>query len=82
MWQAWCGCESARKTREPLYPFGYGLSYTTFKYSNLKLSSTTLVKDGTAIVRVDVTNSGAMPGDEVVQMYVKHPQSKVSRPAS
>jgi beta-glucosidase len=65
---------------EPLYPFGYGLSYTTFKYSNLKTSSPDLAKDGTATVSVDVTNTGSMAGDEVVQLYVKHLKSKVERP--
>ena len=65
---------------EPLYPFGFGLSYTTFKYSNLKVSSPQLVKDGTVTVSVDVTNTGDRAGDEVVQMYVKHVASKVQRP--
>jgi beta-glucosidase len=65
---------------EPLYPFGYGLSYTTFKYSNLRASSSELAKDGTVTVSVDVTNSGNRAGDAVVQMYVKHLGSKVERP--
>jgi beta-glucosidase len=65
---------------EPLYPFGYGLSYTTFKYSNLRTSSPTLAKDGTVTVSVDVTNTGSSAGDAVVQMYVKHLNSKVARP--
>ncbi|HTD96252.1 MAG TPA: glycoside hydrolase family 3 C-terminal domain-containing protein [Edaphobacter sp.] len=65
---------------EPLYPFGYGLSYTTFKYANLKASSTTLANDGTMMVSVDVTNTGSQAGDDVVQLYVKHPKSKVERP--
>ncbi len=56
---------------EPLYPFGYGLSYTTFKYSNLKTSAETLAKDGTVTVSVDVENSGKAAGEEVVQLYVK-----------
>ncbi|HEY0796832.1 MAG TPA: glycoside hydrolase family 3 C-terminal domain-containing protein [Acidisarcina sp.] len=66
---------------EPLYPFGYGLSYTTFKYANLKTSSPNLASDGTVTVSVDVTNTGSMAGDEVVQLYVKHLKSKVERPA-
>jgi beta-glucosidase len=57
---------------DPLYPFGYGLSYTTFRYSNLKLSSPQLAKDGTVTVNVDVTNTGGRAGDEVVQLYVNH----------
>jgi beta-glucosidase len=65
---------------ELLYPFGYGLSYTTFNYSNLKTSSETLSKDGTVTVSVDVQNSGKVAGEEVVQLYVKHLQSKVERP--
>ena len=65
---------------EPLYPFGYGLSYTTFGYSNLKTSSKELANDGTITVSVDVTNTSGQTGDEVVQLYVKHPKSKVERP--
>lgn len=65
---------------EPLYPFGYGLSYTTFRYSNLKTSLQRLAKDGTVIVSVDVTNTGAVKGDAVAQMYVSHPKSSVERP--
>jgi beta-glucosidase len=65
---------------DPLYPFGFGLSYTTFKYANLKTSSTTLAADGTMTVSVDVTNTGKLAGDEVVQLYVKHLGSKVERP--
>ncbi len=65
---------------DPLYPFGFGLSYTTFKYSNLKTSSPQLAKDGTVTVSVDVTNTGAVAGDAVAQLYVKHLKSKVERP--
>jgi beta-glucosidase len=65
---------------DPLYPFGYGLSYTTFKYSNLKTSSPQLAKDGSVTVSVDVTNTGTMDGDAVAQLYVKHLKSKVERP--
>jgi beta-glucosidase len=65
---------------EPLYPFGYGLSYTTFKYANLRTSSPNLAKDGTVTVSADVTNTGGMAGDAVVQLYVKHMGSKVQRP--
>lgn len=65
----------------PLYPFGYGLSYTTFAYSNLKTSADALVgARGSIEVRVDVKNTGARAGEEVVQMYVKHLNSKVERP--
>jgi beta-glucosidase len=65
---------------QPLYPFGFGLSYTTFKYSNLKTSSQKVAKDGTVTVSVDVTNSGSRSGDAVVQLYVKHLHSAVPRP--
>jgi beta-glucosidase len=65
---------------EPLYPFGYGLSYTSFKYSRLKTSAPTLANDGTIVVSVDVTNTGHMAGDSVVQLYIKHLKSKVERP--
>jgi beta-glucosidase len=65
---------------DPLYPFGYGLSYTTFRYSNLKASSAELTSDGVMTVSVDVTNTGSQAGDEVVQLYVKHLKSKVERP--
>jgi beta-glucosidase len=65
---------------EPLYPFGYGLSYTTFKYTNLRTSSAEVAKDGSVTVSVDVTNTGSRAGDAVVQMYVKHLGSKVERP--
>ena len=65
---------------EPLYPFGYGLSYTTFKFSNLKTSAPRLTKNGTVTVSVDVTNTGTRLGDAVVQLYVSHLHSAVSRP--
>ncbi len=65
---------------EPLYPFGFGLSYTTFKFSNLRTSSAQVAKDGTVKISVDVTNTGSRAGDEVVQLYVKHLGSKVERP--
>ncbi len=65
---------------EPLYPFGFGLSYTTFSYANLKASSAEMASDGAVTVSVDVTNTGSRAGDEVVQLYVKHLKSKVQRP--
>jgi beta-glucosidase len=65
---------------EPLYPFGFGLSYTTFKFSNLKTSSPHVARDGTVTVSVDVTNTSSRAGDDVVQLYVKHLHSKVGRP--
>ncbi len=65
---------------QPLYPFGFGLSYTTFDYSNLKTSLPTLAKDGSLTVSVDVKNTGDRTGEEVVQLYVKHLNSTVARP--
>ncbi len=65
---------------KPLYPFGYGLSYTTFHYSNLKLGSSQLKADGKLNIHLDLSNSGAREGDEVVQLYVKFLDSKVERP--
>ncbi len=65
---------------KPLYPFGYGLSYTTFRYANLRTDTATVAKDGTVMVSVDVTNTGKVAGDAVPQLYVKHLGSKVSRP--
>ena len=65
---------------EPLYPFGFGLSYTTFRLSNLRTSAKELARDGSVKVNVDVTNTGGREGDEVVQVYVKHLGSKVERP--
>ena len=66
---------------EPLYPFGFGLSYTTFQYANLRSSSKALLGSGEITISVDVTNTGARDGDEVVQFYVRHLGSKVERPA-
>jgi beta-glucosidase len=64
----------------PLYPFGYGLSYTSFRYDRVSVNSDTLRGGDSLTVGVDVTNSGARAGDEVVQLYVRYPQSAVSRP--
>lgn len=66
---------------DPLYPFGFGLSYTTFRYTNVKTSSAALAADLAITVSVQVTNTGSQTGDEVVQLYVKHLGSKVQRPA-
>ena len=65
---------------EPLYPFGYGLSYTTFKYSNLRAARPISPKTAPSPSASMVTNTGARAGDAVVQLYVKHLQSKVERP--
>ena len=65
---------------EPLYPFGYGLSYTTFAYSNLRTSSETIPDSGSVNVTFDLRNTGRRAGEEVVQLYVTHLGSKVERP--
>jgi beta-glucosidase len=63
----------------PLYPFGHGLSYTTFAYGNLRVSAPSIREGDTVTVRVDVTNTGTRAGDEVVQLYVQHVGSSVER---
>ena len=65
---------------KPLYVFGYGLSYTTFEYSDLTTSASSLAQAGTVIVSVKVKNTGKLTGDEVVQLYVKRPKSTVGHP--
>jgi beta-glucosidase len=64
---------------KPLYPFGYGLSYSSFEYSNLKLSRDRIGPNEELSVSVDVRNTGSRAGDEVAQMYVSHVGSKVPR---
>ncbi|MEO6966650.1 MAG: glycoside hydrolase family 3 C-terminal domain-containing protein [Acidobacteriaceae bacterium] len=65
---------------KPLYPFGFGLSYTEFQYKNLRLSSKTLAPDGKVTVSFEVTNSGHRDGDEIVQLYVHCSGGTVQRP--
>jgi beta-glucosidase len=67
-------------TGKPLYAFGYGLSYTKFKYSHLTTSAKTLAASDSLSVAVDVKNDGKVRGDEVVQLYVRHEGSRVPRP--
>jgi beta-glucosidase len=69
-----------RKGIAPLFPFGHGLSYTTFKYSNLRLSAKALTPNELLKVRVDVTNTGKVAGKEVVQLYARDVESSVARP--
>ena len=70
----------AFSTREPLFPFGYGLSYTTFKFENLHIEPAQIYVGGTAKVSVDVSNTGDRAGDEVPQMYVHQRIASVTRP--
>ena len=65
---------------EPLYPFGYGLSYTEYRYANLRLSSERVKKDDTLRVLVDVTNAGSRDGQETVQLYVRDLVASLTRP--
>jgi len=66
--------------QQPAFPFGFGLSYTTYKYSNLKLDRKQVGKSGKISVSVDVKNTGRMAGEEIVQLYIGCPGSKVERP--
>ena len=68
------------KQIEPLFPFGHGLSYTTFEYSDIKLSSNAINADDELTVSVKVTNSGKVEGKEVVQLYVTDKESSLIRP--
>ena len=63
---------------EPLYPFGYGLSYTKFEYANAHVEPASIPPDGTAIITAKVSNRGPMAGDEVVQLYLTHPGVSVA----
>jgi beta-glucosidase len=67
-------------TKEPLFPFGFGLSYTTFEYSNLKVTPAQIGPAGRAEVSVTVTNTGKRAGDEIVQLYIRDLVSSVTRP--
>jgi len=65
---------------DPLYPFGYGLTYTTFRYSDLSLSSATMTADGSVEASIVVSNTGQRDGDEVVQLYVHQQAASIARP--
>jgi beta-glucosidase len=65
---------------DPLYAFGFGLSYTNFSVTNLRLSTQTVSKDGKVMASVDVANTGGVPGDDVVQLYIHDPVASISQP--
>ena len=65
---------------DPLYPFGYGLSYTTFEYGKPRLSATTMNANGTLTLTVNVKNTGKYDADEVVQLYIRDVAASISRP--
>ena len=69
-----------KKKMDVLFPFGHGLSYTTFEYSNIKADKSAMKDDETVTVSLDVTNTGKVKGKEVVQIYVEAPDSQVIRP--
>jgi beta-glucosidase len=72
--------DNQKKT--PLFPFGHGLSYSTFEYANLGVPCTTVTKGGVVQVTVDVTNKGMMDGDETALLFVSWPSSKVATRAN
>jgi len=76
---AMAGCTCQFFGGVPPYPFGFGLSYTMFGYRHLRTSADTVATDGTLTASVDVTNTGARAGDEVVQLYVRQLGSGVER---
>ncbi|HZI68543.1 MAG TPA: glycoside hydrolase family 3 C-terminal domain-containing protein, partial [Hanamia sp.] len=67
-------------SNDPLYPFGYGLSYTTFQYSNVSLSANSLQANGKITASVNVTNTGTRSGKETVQMYIQDLVGSIARP--
>jgi beta-glucosidase len=67
-------------SNDPLYPFGYGLSYTTFEYGDIKLSKSELKGDEKLTASVTLTNTGKVTGEEVVQLYIQDPAASISRP--
>ena len=69
------------KKIKPLFPFGYGLSYTTFSYSKPSLNQTTMTTDGQITLKIDITNTGKRAGAEVVQLYIADLKSSLPRPA-
>jgi hypothetical protein len=73
-------CDVCCKCIEPLFPFGFGLSYTSFDYTNLQLSDSELLPGESLQISLDVTNTGERAGKEVVQLYVRDIESRLMRP--
>ena len=69
-----------REGHEPAFPFGFGLSYTTYKYGNLQLDRDEIDADGTLYANVEITNTGDVPGEEIAQLYIGYIGSEVERP--
>jgi beta-glucosidase len=67
-------------SREPLFPFGYGLSYTKFRFDNVRAEPKTIRPGGSAKVSVDITNTGSRAGDEVAQLYIHQRVASITRP--
>lgn len=65
---------------EPLFPFGFGLSYTTFEYGDIRLNKTSLKGEDTLMASITITNTGKKAGEEVVQLYLRDPVASISRP--
>lgn len=68
------------KNIEPCFPFGHGLSYTTFLYENLVIDKVRFSRNDSLAIKVDITNSGTRPGSEVVQLYIQDIESNIERP--
>ncbi len=67
-------------TGQPLFPFGFGLSYTTFEYSNLRVEPSQIGASESTAIRCTITNTGSVAGDEVVQLYIRDVLATVARP--
>jgi beta-glucosidase len=68
------------KENTPLYPFGYGLSYTKFEYSGVQLSDSTLSENGSISASVTLSNTGERAGEEIVQLYIRDLVGSITRP--